>query len=84
MHRHSRIEYTRQALGHLEKTIDDGIDVQGYLHWSLLDNYEWGHWHATFGLIAVDHQTFVRKPKPSLNWLGQVARFNGLTPAPVA
>ena len=56
----------------------DGIDVRGYLHWSLLDNYEWGHWGPTFGLIAVDRETFVRTPKPSLGWLGEVARRNGL------
>ena len=68
-----RIQYTREALAHLESAIDDGIDVRGYLHWSLLDNYEWGHWGPTFGLIAVDRITFVRTPKPSLAWLGDVA-----------
>lgn len=56
----------------------DGIDVRGYLHWSLLDNYEWGHWRPTFGLVAVDRTTFVRIPKPSLAWLGEVARRGGL------
>ncbi|WP_461172741.1 family 1 glycosylhydrolase [Arthrobacter sp. Z1-9] len=73
-----RIDYTAQALSALKGALDDGIDVRGYLHWSLLDNYEWGHWGPTFGLIAVDRETFVRTPKPSLGWLGQVARRNGL------
>jgi beta-glucosidase len=73
-----RIRYTRDALRHLKNTIDDGIDVRGYLHWSLLDNFEWGHWEPTFGLIAVDRDTFTRTPKPSLAWLGQVARSNAL------
>jgi beta-glucosidase len=73
-----RISYTGQALHALHSAMDDGIDVRGYLHWTLLDNYEWGHWGPTFGLIAVDRQTFVRTPKPSLDWLGQVARRNGL------
>ncbi|WP_371572523.1 glycoside hydrolase family 1 protein [Streptomyces sp. NBC_01314] len=69
-----RIAYTSQALRHLFAAVDDGIDVRGYLHWSALDNFEWGHWKPTFGLIAVDRETFERQPKPSLAWLGEVAR----------
>jgi len=74
-----RIRYTGEALEGLLGTIADGIDVRGYLHWSLLDNFEWGHWEPTFGLIAVDRDTFVRTPKPSLGWLGEVARRNALS-----
>ena len=44
------------------------------LHWRLLDNFEWGHWEPTFGLVAVDRATFARTPKPSLGWLGGIAR----------
>ena len=52
--------------------------MRGYLHWSLLDNFEWfGGFTITFGLIAVDRATFARTPKPSLAWLGEVARRNG-------
>lgn len=72
-----RIRYVDEALQGLAEAIDEGIDVRGYLHWSLLDNFEWGHWEPTFGLIAVDRETFVRTPKPSLTWLGEVARRNG-------
>ncbi|MGO4256416.1 family 1 glycosylhydrolase [Marmoricola sp. RAF53] len=69
-----RIAYTGEALRHLSEAMADGVDVRGYLHWSAVDNYEWGHWGPTFGLIAVDRGTFVRTPKPSLAWLGAVAR----------
>ncbi|MER6959664.1 family 1 glycosylhydrolase [Streptomyces sp. NPDC000618] len=69
-----RIAYTNEALQHLSTAMDDGVDVRGYLHWSALDNYEWGHWEPTFGLIAVDRETFERRPKPSLAWLGNLAR----------
>ncbi|PRY13952.1 family 1 glycosylhydrolase [Kineococcus rhizosphaerae] len=69
-----RIAYTREALKGLFGAVDDGVDVRGYLHWSALDNFEWGHWEPTFGLIAVDRQTFARTPKPSLAWLGDTAR----------
>lgn len=75
-----RIDYTDASLRHLHAAIADGIDVRGYLHWSALDNYEWASgFRPTFGLIAVDRQTFRRTPKPSLAWLGAVARRNGLS-----
>ncbi|OLT37735.1 hypothetical protein BJF79_05870 [Actinomadura sp. CNU-125] len=73
-----RIEYTAGALRGLRDCLKDGVDVLGYLHWSLLDNFEWHSGYAmTFGLIAVDRTTFARTPKPSLAWLGAVARGNG-------
>ena len=73
-----RIAYTTSALEGLHDAIEGGIDVRGYLHWSLLDNFEWGRWEPTFGLIAVDRETFERRSKPSLGWLGSVARANAL------
>lgn len=69
-----RIDYTRGALQGVLNALADGIDVRGYLHWSLLDNYEWGSFAPTFGLIGWDRETFERHPKPSLAWLGGVAR----------
>jgi beta-glucosidase len=73
-----RIAYTDAALRSLADAMTDGVNVLGYLHWSLLDNYEWGHWGPTFGLVAVDRTTFRRTPKPSLAWLGDVARRGAL------
>ncbi|MBD7957747.1 glycoside hydrolase family 1 protein [Microbacterium sp. Sa4CUA7] len=74
-----RIAYTGGAIEHLFAAKGDGIDVRGYLHWSALDNFEWGHWGPTFGLIAVDRETFVRTPKPSLAWLGAEAARRSAT-----
>ncbi len=73
-----RIDYTRGALEAVACAIDDGIDIRGYLHWSALDNYEWGSYRPTFGLISWDPKTFERQPKPSLAWLGGIARANAL------
>ncbi len=73
-----RIDYTRAALLGLESAIADGIDVRGYLHWTFIDNFEWVHgFDITFGLVAVDRNTFDRTPKESARWLGGVARTNG-------
>jgi beta-glucosidase len=74
-----RIRFTEDALRSLSAAIAGGADVRGYVHWSLLDNFEWMLGYApTFGLVSVDRETFVRTPKPSLAWLGEVARRNGL------
>jgi beta-glucosidase len=73
----ARIAYTRGALEGLAGCIADGVDVRGYLHWTLLDNFEWtAGFDKTFGLIAFDPETFARTVKPSARWLGQVARAN--------
>ena len=73
-----RIAYTTGALQGLKDAVADGVEVLGYCHWSLLDNYEWGSYAPTFGLIAVDRAgDFERTPKPSLAWLGRVAASNG-------
>ncbi len=69
-----RVAYTERALASLVAQMRAGADVRGYLHWSALDNYEWGSYRPTFGLIAVDPVTFARTPKPSARWLGALAR----------
>jgi beta-glucosidase len=76
-----RIAYTQGALDSLLAAMADGADVRGYLHWSLLDNYEWGSYRPTFGLVSWDPNTFDRTAKPSARWLGQVARARRLTAA---
>lgn len=66
-----RVEYIKRALSGIRECMEDGIPVLGYLHWSLIDNFEWQEGYAiTFGLIAVDRSCQKRMPKPSLTYLG--------------
>jgi beta-glucosidase len=70
-----RIRYIDDALAGLRSAMDKGVPVLGYVHWSLLDNFEWSLGFApTFGLVAVDRETFKRTPKPSARHLGEKAR----------
>jgi beta-glucosidase len=57
----------------------EGVPVLGYIHWSLVDNFEWVFGYKIhFGLHELDRLTFVRKPKPSAQVLGRIARTNSL------
>ena len=70
-----RVEYIRRALDGVRKCREDGVPVIGYLHWSLLDNFEWQEgFSKTFGLIAVDRSSHKRTPKPSLAYLGSMKK----------
>jgi beta-glucosidase len=79
-----RVAYVHEALRGVLRALADGIDVRGYVYWSLLDNFEWAFgYKPRFGLVSVDRTTFARTPKPSAAWFSQVARTNTLLPAPV-
>jgi beta-glucosidase len=74
-----RAEFIPAALKGLKAAMDDGVRVGGYIHWSLLDNFEWSFgFRPKFGLVAVDRATFERTPKPSAHVLGAIARRNSL------
>jgi len=61
-----RARYIPAALASLDDTRASGVPVLGYIHWSLLDNFEWRRGYTQhFGLVAVDRATFRRTPKPS-------------------
>ena len=57
-----------------------GVDVRGYLHWSLMDNYEWVSFIPRFGLVHVDFETFKRTPKPSAWLYKEIIEGNGFAP----
>jgi len=74
-----RVAYVQQALAGLKRAIDSGVDVRGYVAWSLMDNFEWmSGYTPKFGVVAVDRATQKRTIKPSATFLGNIARKNSL------
>ena len=74
-----RAAYIPEALRGLHAALREGVPVKGYVHWSLLDNYEWTSGYSQkFGLYAVDRATFQRMRKPSAAVLEAIARRNAL------
>ena len=61
-----RAEFIRGHIVEIAKAKKEGIDIRGYFHWSLLDNFEWdsGFW-PRFGLVEVDYRTKERIVRPS-------------------
>lgn len=75
-----RVDYIREGLAAVHRMIEAGLPVTAYVHWSLLDNFEWNlGYRPTFGLVAVDRGTQARTVKPSARFLGDVARTGTLT-----
>ena len=73
----------RAILEHLamvHQAIREGIPVRGYLHWTLVDNFEWTEgWGVRFGLIELDPQTQKRTPRISASMFGEICRANAIT-----
>lgn len=82
--------WLEQTVDGMEAALTAGVDLRGYLHWSLLDNFEWAFgWWPKFGLIAVDRKTMKRTIRPSAKWLAayiqrlDANRTGSVTAAPV-
>ena len=64
-----RIAYVAAHLDALKSAMNQGVDVQGYFLWSLMDNFEWNSGYAKrFGIIHVDYATQQRTLKDSAIW----------------
>lgn len=64
-----------KTLRAMDAALQNGVPIVGYLHWSLLDNFEWaeGKW-PRFGLIEVDYNSSQRKPRKSAVWFARVLK----------
>ncbi len=77
-----RRAFIRSALESISAAVADGVDIRGYVYWTLLDNFEWMSGYApTFGLVGVDRRTMARSIKPSAVMIGEIARANSLEAA---
>ncbi len=73
-----RIDFTRRHLLELGRAARDGVNVLGYFHWSILDNFEWAEgYRERFGLIHVDYATQRRTLKDSAHWYRRVIATHG-------
>jgi beta-glucosidase len=68
-----RIDYLRRHLTAVHRAIERGVNMRGYLVWSLLDNFEWAYGYSKrFGIVHVDFDTFVRTTKDSGRWYARL------------
>ncbi len=73
-----RVAYYRSHLIAVADAIRAGVDVRGYMAWSLLDNLEWNHgFSKRFGLVHVNLATMQRTPKASARWYAQAIAQHG-------
>jgi beta-glucosidase len=75
-----RTDFIKEHLRFVHQAIIEGVDVRGYLHWSLLDNFEWAEgWRMKFGLIEVQRKNNLqRKIRPSAQYYQQICKNNYL------
>jgi beta-glucosidase len=72
-----RIMYLRNHLMHLQRATSEGVPVDGYFLWSLMDNFEWTDgFEKRFGLYFVDFKTQRRTPKLSASFYREVIARN--------
>lgn len=72
-----REQWIKSTLEAIEDSLKEGVDVRGYIHWSLTDNFEWafGTW-PRFGLVHIDYETGVRTIRPSARYFAsEIARI---------
>lgn len=74
-----REKFIKLHLYHTHRAISQGVDVRGYLYWSLMDNFEWHHGFAPrFGLVEVNYQTQERIMRPSAKKYAEICQSNTL------
>ncbi len=78
VHDPQRIDFLNRYLREYKRAASDGVDLKGYLQWSLMDNFEWSEgYNERFGLVHVDYPTGTRTMKDSAYWYADVIKNNG-------
>ncbi len=61
-----RAGYIRDHIAQVSQALASGLDVRGYIYWSLIDNFEWREgFDPRFGLIEIDYANLERRVRPS-------------------
>ncbi len=75
-----RAKFIKDHLFWAHKAMQEGVDLRGYFHWSLTDNFEWAHgFGPRFGLVEIDYETMERKIRPSAWEYKKICETNSLT-----
>ncbi|PQQ04808.1 beta-glucosidase 12-like [Prunus yedoensis var. nudiflora] len=67
-----RIENNLRHLYWMNRAMKNGVNLEGYFHWALFDDYEWGDGYTLrFGLYYIDYKNNLTRiiPKESAKWL---------------
>jgi beta-glucosidase len=78
VHDPQRIDFMKRYLRSLHRAIKEGIPIDAYFHWSIMDNFEWAEgYKQRFGMIFVDYVTQKRTLKDSAHWYRDVIASGG-------
>lgn len=69
-----RKNFIKNHLSWISKAIEEGVNIKGYFHWSLMDNFEWGDFSQRFGLVRINYKTLERKIRPSANYYSAICK----------
>jgi beta-glucosidase len=73
-----RARYLVDHVRAVRQVLAEGVDVRGYFHWSLVDNFEWAEgWSTPFGLFALDRATQARTPRRSAEVYAAICKSHG-------
>jgi len=72
-----REQFIVDHLIQVKRALDEGMDIRGYLHWSLIDNFEWADgFGPRFGLVDVDYTSQRRTIRDSARTFAQICKTN--------
>ena len=75
----ARVMYLQQHLAAAHRAISEGVPIEGYFAWSLMDNFEWAFGYTRrFGLCYVNYETQERIPKLSAKFYRDVIERNAV------
>jgi beta-glucosidase len=78
VHDPNRIDFMNRYLLSLRRAVDDGVDVQGYFYWTVMDNFECAQgFMERFGMVYTNYKTKERVLKDSAYWYRNVIKTNG-------